>query len=150
MSLGGSHFGNRRQRFRSRPFQARSEGVDLRKAVVRLEVSEVLFQALLLPLLGESFKDSQSHQLLGVWNVEFPKLVRRSLVVICSSSWVQVLADSSVNESLCFVQRWATSRWRRRRPISSRCLISRPSKGSTLFRPPKRARITSGGLLRES
>ncbi len=45
------------------------------EAVVRQEVSEVPFLALFLPLVGESFEDSQSRSLLCVWNVEFPKFV---------------------------------------------------------------------------
>ncbi len=49
--------------------------VDLLEVVVRQEVSEVPFLALFLPDVGESFKDSQSRLLLGVWNVEFPKFV---------------------------------------------------------------------------
>jgi hypothetical protein len=70
-----SLFGNWRQQLGSLPFQARSQVVDLQEAVVREQVSEVRFSALLLSNVGYSLKDSQSRPLLCVWDVEFPKLV---------------------------------------------------------------------------
>jgi hypothetical protein len=49
--------------------------LDRLETVVRQEVSEVSFEALLLPFVCESFEDSQSRQLFRIRDVEFPKLV---------------------------------------------------------------------------